>query len=328
MVRLYHDEDADMSVLKGKTVAVIGYGSQGMAQAQMMRDSGIKVILGLRQDGNSWKRAKQDGFEVYSIEDAAKKADVIHVLIPDQLQPSVYKESIEKYLKPGKVLSFSHGFSITFKKITPPTGVDVIMVAPKAPGPMERRIFLEGFGVPALIAIEKNASGKAKNTALAMAKAMHFTKAGVLECTFYDEATEDLFGEQAVLCGGLVELIKAGFNTLVEGGYPPELAYFECLHEVKLIVDLIYEGGIEHMWSKVSNTAEYGGRTRGKMLINAETKKTMKKMLEDIQKGKFADEWMAEAQSGMPKLKKMRQDESKETIEKVGSEIRKLFQKK
>lgn len=328
MVKLYHDEDADLSVLDGKTVAVIGYGSQGSAQAQMLRDSGVSVILGLRENGKSWNRAKEDGFEVYTIDEAAKKADVIHILIPDETHGSVYKEYIEPNLSEGKAICVSHGFSLTFKEIVPQKNIDVIMVAPKAPGPMERKVYLEGFGVPALIAVEQDASGKAKDKALAMAKAMHFTKAGVIETTLYDEATSDLFGEQAVLCGGLVELIKAGFYTLTDAGYPPELAYFECLHEVKLIMDLIYEGGIEHMWTKVSNTAEFGGRTRGKTEIGDKVKETMKKLLEDIRSGTFAKEWMKEAKSGLPKLSKLREEEAKEPIERIGKEIRKLFEKK
>lgn len=327
-MKIFRDEDADLKFVKGKTIAVIGYGAQGEAQAKCMRDSGLKVIMGLREGGESALKAKKDGFEVYSVEKAAEKADIIHVLIPDEVQSEVYAAQIKDTLTKGKTLSFSHGFNICFKFIEPPKGVDVIMVAPKSPGTEERKRYLEGFGVPGLVAVKQNESGKARETAFAMAKAMGFTRAGVLECTFEQEAYEDLFGEQAVLCGGLAELIKAGFEILVERGYPPEMAYFECLHEMKLIVDLVYEGGMEHMWDVVSNTAEYGGRTRGPRIIDAKAKERMREILNEVETGKFAKEWIGEYKKGLPNLKRLREEEKKHPIEKVGKEIRALFRKK
>ena len=263
MINILTDKDADESFLEGKTVAIIGYGSQGSAQANCLKDSGVSVIIGETENlggkaNPSWIRAKQEGFEVYEIDKAAEKAEIIHILVPDEFQADVYNASVKQFMRAGKTLCFSHGFNICYKRITPPENVDVIMVAPKAPGPEERRQYLEGFGVPGLIAIHQNPSGTARDIALAMAKAMHWTRAGCLECTFEQETYEDLFGEQAVLCGGATELVKAGFDTLVEAGYPPEMAYFECLHELKLIVDLMYKGGFTEMWKSVSNTAKYG----------------------------------------------------------------------
>src|SRR3989339_1194353 len=333
MVKVLRDEDADESILKDKTIAIIGYGSQGIAQANSLKDSGVKVIIGetevLGEKPNpSWQKAKDEGFEVYSIDEAAEKGDIVHILLPDEFQADIYKKEIKKAMKKGKTLYFSHGFNICFKRIVAPEDVDVIMVAPKAPGPEERKVYLQGFGVPALIAVKQNASGKAKDTALAMAKAMHFTKAGVLECTFEQETYEDLFGEQAVLCGGVTELVKAGFDTLVEAGYPPEMAYFECLHELKLIVDLMYKGGFTEMWRAVSNTAKYGGLTRGKKIITEKTRKVMKKMLKDVESGKFAREWVRECKKGKPVLTKLQQEDFDHPIEKVGKEIRDLFKKK
>ncbi len=328
MVKVLHDEDADMSVLERKMVAVIGYGNQGSAQAQMMRDSGVNVIIGLRPDGESAKRAQADGFNVLPISEAAEKADIIHILLPDEHHGKVYKEHIRKHMKKGKVLSCSHGFNIVFRQIVPPVDVDVIMVAPKAPASEERKAYLAGFGVPGLVAVKQDGSGKAREIALAMAKTMHFTKAGVIECTFEQEAYEDLFGEQTVLCGGTVELIKAGFEILVEAGYPPEMAYFECLHELKLIVDLMYEGGIEKMNSVISNTAEWGEYTTGPKIINASVKKRMKKALKDIESGKFARKWMKEARSGCPNLLRKREELRNHQIEVVGRQIRELFEKK
>jgi ketol-acid reductoisomerase len=263
-----------------------------------------------------------------SISDAAKKGDIIHILLPDEVQGQVYKDEIQKYVTKGKTLSWSHGFNIGFKAIAPPRDVNVIMVAPKSPGTEERKRYLEGFGVPGLVAVHQNATGDARAIALAMAKACGFTRAGVIECTFEQEVYEDLFGEQAVLCGGLSELIKAGFETLVEAGYPPEMAYFECLHEMKLIVDLVYEGGLVHMWDVVSNTAEYGGLTRGKKIITPEVKNNMKQMLKDVESGKFAKEWLDEYKKGLPNLKRLREEEANHPIEKVGKEIRELFKKK
>jgi ketol-acid reductoisomerase len=327
-MKIYRDEDADTGVLKEKTIAVLGYGSQGEAQARCMKDSGLNVIVGLRKDGKSWEKAEKDGFEVYEVAEAAEKADIVHVLIPDEIQGEVYEKQIAEKLSEGKTLSFSHGFNICFGFIKPPANVDVIMVAPKSPGTEERKRYLEGFGVPGLAAVKQDASGKAKETALAMAKAMGFTRAGVLECTFEQETYEDLFGEQAVLCGGLSQLIKAGFEVLVEKGYPPEMAYFECLHEMKLIVDLVYEGGMEHMWNVVSNTAEYGGRTRGPVLIDESVKQKMRKVLEDVESGAFAKEWIEEYKKGLPNMDKLREEEKSHEIEKVGKEIRSLFRKK
>jgi len=317
-----------MKYLNGLTVAVIGYGSQGCAQALCMRDSGVKVIIGVRKDGQSFKKAQKDGFEVFSISEAAEKADIIHILLPDELQGEIYEKEIKNHVKAGKTLSCSHGFSIVFKQIVPPENVDVIMVAPKAPGTEERKAFIAGFGVPGLIAVQKNASGKAKEVALAMAKSMRFTRVGVLECTFEEETYEDLFGEQAVLCGGAVQLIKYGFETLTEAGYPPEMAYFECLHELKLIVDLIYEGGIQRMNEVVSNTAEWGEYVSGPRIIGPEVKAEMKKVLKEIEDGTFAREWLEESKSGAKNLKKNREALGNHEIEIVGKKIRALFEKK
>ena len=327
-VQLYYDADADTSVLEGKKIAVIGYGAQGRAQARMMYESGLDVIVGVREGGPSWQQASEDGLQVATMSDAAVQADIVHFLIPDEHQKSVYEEHIQEHLTPGKILSFSHGFSIIFKRIVPPEGVGVIMVAPKCPGTEEYKCYREGFGVPALIAVEQDPEGNAKDIALAMCKAMFFTKAGVMECTFGQEAYEDLFGEQVVLCGGLAELIKAGFEVLTEAGYPPELAYFECLHEVKLIVDLIYEGGIAKMYDVVSNTAEYGGRTRGPRVITPAVKEEMKQILKEVEDGTFAKQWMAEAEErGLENLKRMRQEELQHPVEVVGDRIRSMFDK-
>lgn len=333
MINVLIGKDADESILNGKTIAIIGYGSQGNAQANCLKDSGINVIIGeteiLNDNPNpSWEKAKVDGFEVYEIEQAAEKADVVHILVPDEFQADVYKKQIKRQMKSGKTLCFSHGFNICFKRIVPPEDVDVIMVAPKAPGPEERKQYLDGFGVPGLIAVKQNPSGKAREIALAMAKAMHWTRAGCLECTFEQETYEDLFGEQSVLCGGVTELVKAGFDTLVEAGYPPEMAYFECLHELKLIVDLMYKGGLTEMWRAVSNTAKYGGLTRGKKIITDKTRKVMKKMLRDVESGKFAREWVKECKNGKPVLTKLQEEDFNHPIEKVGKEIRELFKKK
>jgi len=327
-MKVYQDKDADLGVLSGKTVAVIGFGAQGRAQALCMHDSGINVIVGVRKDGESWNEVIKAGLTPLPIREAAKKADIIHILIPDEVQGEVYAKEIAPEMKAGKSISFSHGFNISFKKITPPADVDVFMVAPKSPGTEERKRYLEGFGVPGLLAIYQNPSGKAKERGLAMAKACGFTRAGVIECTFSEEAYEDLFGEQAVLCGGLSELIKAGFETLTAKGYPPEMAYFECLHEMKLIVDLVYEGGMAHMWDVVSNTAEYGGRTRGPRIITKQTREEMKKILDEIETGKFAEEWIGEYKKGCPNLNRMREEEAKHPIEVVGKDIRAMFKKK
>ena len=326
MVNVITDDQTNMDALEGKTVAIIGYGAQGRAQALCMKDSGVNIIVGVRSDETK-EQAEKDGVTTMPIKEAAEKGDIIHFLIPDEVHKEVYENEIKQAIKPGNTLSWSHGFNICFKRIIPPEDVDVIMIAPKAPGTEVRRTFEEGFGVPGLIAVHQDTSGNAKQVALAMAKANGLTKAGVLECTFEQETYEDLFGEQAVLCGGISELMKAGFETLVEKGYPPEMAYFECMHEMKLIVDLVYKGGLTHMWHVVSNTAEYGGRTRGKSIITPEVKQNMKKMLDEVEDGTFAKEWMAEHEAGLPKLKAMREEEAKHPIEVVGKEIRALFKK-
>lgn len=327
MTKVYYDKDADVNILKDKTIAVIGYGNQGSAQAQNMRDSGLNVVIGSIKD-SSWNKAKKDGFNVMPIEEAAKKADIIHILLPDEVQSAVYEEKIKPYLKPGKTLMFSHGFNIRFKTIKPPKYVDVVMVAPKGPGVRVRETFLEGFGTPALIAVEQDYSKKAKKNVLAIAKAIGATRAGVLETTFTEETETDLFGEQVDLCGGVTELIKASFETLVNAGYQPEVAYFETLHELKLITDLIYVGGIEYMWQCVSNTAEYGGRTRGKKIITTEVRRNMRKILKDIQSDKFAKEWINEYKNGLPTLTKLRKKGKEHQIELVGERLRKMFKKK
>ena len=337
-MKIYREADSSMDAVKDKTIAVIGYGSQGNAQANMMKDSGLNVVIGARKDGGSWKAAKADGFEVLEISDAAEKADVVHILIPDEIQKDVYAEHIAKHMKKGKTLSFSHGFNISFKRIVPPEGVNVIMIAPKSPGPSERQAYLEGFGVPALLAVEKNATGDAKEIGLGMAKAMQFTRAGVIDLNtlkaekdvspFDKETYTDLFGEQSVLCGGVAELIQASFEVMVERGYPPEMAYFEACHEIKLITDLVYKGGIEQMYDKVSNTAEYGGRTRGKRVIDrAVVKPVMHAMMDEIESGQFADEWLKEADADMPNLNKMRDVEGTNQLQTVGDELRKLFER-
>ena len=319
--------DASLEVLKGMKVAVIGYGAQGRAQAQCFVDSGLDVVVGVRENGKSWNVVQQDGLQVASIADAAEQGDIIHILIPDEVQKEIYAEHIERFVTPGKTLSFSHGFNILFKYVTPPEGVDCILVAPKAPGTEERKEFLAGGGVPGLIGVEQDASGNAKEKALGLAHALGLTRAGVLECSFADETYEDLFGEQTVLCGGVTELIKAGFETLVDAGYPPEMAYFECLHEMKLIVDLIYEGGMERMWDVVSNTAEYGGRTVGPKIITDQAREAMRQALDDVQDGTFAKNWMAEYEAGSPELEKMRKAELEHPIEVVGRQVRALFTK-
>lgn len=328
--KIYHENDADLAVLQGKKIAVIGYGAQGRAQARMMHESGLDVIVGCRENGTSWNQATEDDLAVDTIENATKQADIVHVLIPDEHQKEVYEAQIQPNLKPGVTLGFSHGFNIVYGYIKPLEGVGVIMVAPKSPGTEEYKVYKEGFGVPALLAVHtENAEGNAKELALGMAKAMAFTKAGVLECTFEQETYEDLFGEQAVLCGGVTELMKTGFEVLTEAGYPPELAYFECLHEMKLIVDLIYKGGMEKMWEVVSNTAEYGGHTRGNRIITPETKERMKEMLKEVEDGTFAKEWIAEAsENKMQGLLEMRKKEGEHPIEVVGRKIRAMFEQK
>ncbi|NLN71764.1 MAG: ketol-acid reductoisomerase [Thermoplasmatales archaeon] len=327
-MKIYHDADVDLDILKGKKVAVLGYGAQGRAQALCFHDSGLNVTVGVRKNGKSWKKAKEDGLKVAEIPDAVKGADVVMMLLPDEVQPDIYKEMVEPNLKAGAALEFAHGFAITYDLIVPPKDVDVIMMAPKAPGDMERLMFLEGFGVPALVCVHQDITGNAKKIALALAKGLGSTRAGVFETTFDNETKTDLFGEQAVLCGGLTAMIKTGFDVLVEAGYPPEMAYFEVLHETKLIVDLINMGGFEHMWYVVSNTAEFGGLTRRDRVITEESKKGMESILKDIETGKFKDEWRAEWKAGLKNLKKMEKDESELQLEVVGRDIRKLFERK
>ena len=327
-MKIYHDNDADLKVFDGKKVAVLGYGSQGRAQALCFHDSGIDVTIGARKDGKSWNKAKEDGLKVVEFADAVKDADVVMMLLPDEVQPDIYKEFVAPNLKKGAALEFAHGFAITFKLIDPPADVDVIMMAPKAPGDMERLVFLEGFGVPALVCVYQDYTGNAKDIALALAKGMGATRAGVFETTFDNETKTDLFGEQAVLCGGLTAMIKAGFETLVEGGYPPEMAYFEVLHETKLITDLINAGGFEKMWYVVSNTAEYGGLTRRDRVITAESKAGMRSVLDDIESGKFKDEWRADWKNNLAELKTLEKKESELQLEVVGKDIRALFERK
>lgn len=324
-VKTYYNGDADLDVLKDKTVAVIGYGSQGHAHALNLHESGVNVIVGLREDSSSWNDAEEAGLKVYETSEAAAKGDLVMILIPDQFQKSVYEESIEPNLEEGNALLFAHGFNIHFDQIVPPENIDVFMVAPKGPGHLVRRVFTEGSGVPCLFAIYQDASGTAKDTALAYAKGVGGTRAGVLETTFKEETETDLFGEQAVLCGGASELVATGFEVLVEAGYQPEIAYFECLHELKLIVDLMYEGGIAGMYYSVSDTAEYGGFSRGKRVIDKDTKKRMKNILEEVQNGDFAQEWIDENKKGLPNLKRMRKDLSEHQIEKVGKELRSMM---
>lgn len=325
MLRVYYDHDADLNLLKGKRVAVLGYGSQGHAQAQNLKDSGVDVIVGLRPNSPSVAKAQQDGLTVMSVPEAVKNADVIQVLLPDEKQKEVYERDILPNLKPGNTLSFAHGFNIHYKQIVPPHDVDVIMIAPKSPGHMVRRMYQEGKGVPALIAVYQDCSGKAKDTALAFAKGIGATRAGVIETTFKEETETDLFGEQAVLCGGLTALIKAGFEVLVEAGYSPEMAYFECLHEMKLIVDLMYEGGISWMRYSISDTAQYGDLTRGPRIINENVKNEMRKILKEIQTGEFAKEWILENQANRPQFNALDAMEKNHLIEQVGARLRDMM---
>lgn len=325
MSKVYHDEDANLQVLQGKTIAIIGFGSQGSAQAQNLRDSGLNVLVSDLPGTPGFEKARNAGFSPVSAAEAAQKGDVIQMLAPDQYQASIYKESIAQHLKAGKVLMFSHGFNIHYHQIIPPQDVDVIMVAPKGPGDLVRRMYQEGKGVPSLIAVYQDASGKAKDIALAYARGIGATRAGVLETTFQEETETDLFGEQAVLCGGLTALIKAGFETLVEAGYQPEAAYFECLHEMKLIVDLVYEGGLTNMRQVVSDTAEYGDLTRGPRVVNDQVKEEMKKILSEIQDGSFAREWILENQANRPVYYALRNKDAQHPIEKVGKTLRDMM---
>jgi ketol-acid reductoisomerase len=322
MAKLYHEEDADISLIQAKKVAIIGYGSQGHAHALNLKDSGVEVKVGLPESSASRAKAKSAGLDVGTVAEVSKWADVIMVLIPDHLQAKVYKEDIAPNLSKGKTLMFAHGFNIRFDTIKPPKDVDVSMIAPKAPGHRVREVFVEGGGTPGLLAVHQDASGKAKQQALSYGKGIGCTRAGVIETTFKEETETDLFGEQAVLCGGASALVKAGFQTLVEAGYQPEIAYFECMHELKLIVDLMYRGGLNYMRYSVSDTAEYGDYTAGPRVVTDETRKVMKQLLKEVQDGTFANNWIKENETGRPMFKKTREGEQHQQIEKVGSDLR------
>jgi len=325
MARMYYDSDANLDILNDKTIAIIGYGSQGHAHALNLKDSGSKVIVGLYPGSKSATKAKAAGLDVYPVDEAAKTADLIMILLPDEVQKTVYKNEIEPQLKEGKTLAFAHGFNIHFGQVIPPQNVDVIMVAPKSPGHLVRRTYEQGEGVPCLFAIFQDASGIARDRAMAYAKGIGGTRAGILETTFREETETDLFGEQVVLCGGLSALIKDGFQTLVEAGYQPELAYFECLHEVKLIVDLVVEGGLANMRNSISNTAEFGDYTRGPRIVTDQTRAEMRKILSEIQSGQFAREFVMENQTGKPVFTAIRRQEAEHPIEEVGKDLRAMF---
>ncbi|MDD3806606.1 MAG: ketol-acid reductoisomerase [Candidatus Marinimicrobia bacterium] len=324
-VKMYYDQDIDTQILKEKTIGIIGYGSQGHAQAQNLRDSGFKVIVSDLKDSENYQLALRHGFQPKTANEVSSEADIVQILLPDEIQKKIYYESIEKNMTAGKALVFSHGFNIHFNQITPPNDVDVYMVAPKGPGHLVRSQYTAGAGVPSLIAIYQDATGKAKELALAHASGIGAGRAGIIETTFKEETETDLFGEQAVLCGGVTELIKSGFQTLVDAGYQPEIAYFECLHEMKLIVDLFYKGGISGMYYSVSDTAEYGGMTRGPRLINDAVKKEMKTILKEIQDGSFAEEWIKENQTGRKVLTEKRREHNELLIEKTGKKLRKMM---
>ncbi|MEM7715254.1 MAG: ketol-acid reductoisomerase [Cyanobacteria bacterium P01_A01_bin.68] len=325
MARMYYDSDANLDLLAGKTIAIIGFGSQGHAHALNLKESGMNVIVGLYPGSKSAAKAKDGGLTVKSVADAAKAADFIMILLPDEVQRSVYKEEIEPNLEEGNTIAFAHGFNIHFGQVVPPENVDVVMIAPKGPGHLVRRTYEQGQGVPCLFAIYQDKTGQARDKAMAYAKGIGGTRGGILETTFREETETDLFGEQAVLCGGLSALIKAGFETLVEAGYQPELAYFECLHEVKLIVDLVVEGGLAKMRDSISNTAEYGDYTRGPRVVTDETKTEMRKILKEIQSGQFARDFVTENQSGKPGFTAMRRQEAEHPIENVGKDLRAMF---
>jgi ketol-acid reductoisomerase len=319
---MIYDEDADLSQLDGKTVAIIGYGSQGHAHALNLKDSGVDVVVGLRADSSSVAAAREAGLEVLPVVEAASRGDIVMMLVPDELHHDVWEKDVRDGIADGNLLLFGHGFSVHYGEVVPPAGVDVALVAPKGPGHLVRRQFTEGSGVPGLIAIHQDATGNARKLALAYAKGIGAARAGVIETTFKDETETDLFGEQAVLCGGVSELIQAGFETLVAAGYDPEMAYFECLHEVKLIVDLIYEKGLAGMRFSISNTAEYGDYTRGKRVVTEETRESMRKILGEIQSGDFAREWIAENRAGQESFKRMRAEQADTQIEDIGKELR------
>ena len=322
---IFYDGDADLSLLEGKTVAILGYGSQGHAHALNLKESGIDVVVGLRPDSASRAEAEAEGLTVLDIADAASRGDVVMILLPDERQADVWDAEIADGIAEGKLLMFAHGFSVHYGEIEPPAGVDVGMVAPKGPGHLVRRQFVDGRGVPCLIAVHQDASGRAHDLVLAYAKGIGGTRAGVIETTFKDECETDLFGEQAVLCGGATELVRAGFETLVEAGYDPRLAYFECLHELKLIVDLMYEKGITGMRDSISNTAEYGDMTRGKRVISDETREAMRRILADIQSGEFAKEWIAENRAGQENFQRMREEGTDHQVERVGRDLRSMM---
>ncbi|MEE2709032.1 MAG: ketol-acid reductoisomerase [Gemmatimonadota bacterium] len=324
MARMYYDQDADLGILDRKTIAVIGYGSQGHAHALNMKESGLNVIVGLRP-GKSWDAAVSDGFEPRTVPDAAEEADVIMLLVNDELQAEIYDSQIKANLSAGNAIAFAHGFNIHFGQVIPPHDIDVFMVAPKGPGHLVRRIFTEGAGVPCLLAIHQDTTGKAREIGLAYAKGIGGTRGGVIETTFQEETETDLFGEQSVLCGGASALVLAGFETLVDAGYQPEVAYFECLHELKLIVDLMYEGGIEHMRYSISDTAEFGDLTRGPKIVTDETRAAMKQILKDVQDGEFAKEWILENKSNRPTMSALRRQASEHKIVAVGKELRKMM---
>ena len=325
MAKMYYETDADMSVLQGKTIGIIGYGSQGHAHALNLKDSGFDVVVGLYDGSKSWSKAEEEGLDVATVASAAYKADIIMMLIPDTSMADVYKESVVPHLQAGKTLMFAHGFNIHYRTIMPPDSVDVSMVAPKAPGHRMREVFTRGSGVPGLLAIHQDVSGNASDIGLAYAKGIGCTRAGVLDTTFKEETETDLFGEQAVLCGGVTSLIKAAFETLVEAGYQPESAYFECMHELKLIVDLLYEGGMEYMRYSISDTAEYGDYSRGPLVIDQHVKDNMKKVLAAVQDGSFAREWIAENDEGRPRFSRLRRESAEHPIEEVGKELRDMM---
>jgi ketol-acid reductoisomerase len=323
--RIHYDSDARLDSLEGRKIAVLGYGSQGRAHALNLRDSGLDVTVGLRKDSRSWRRAEEDGLSVATVSEACSDADLVAMLVPDQHQAACYKDSVEPNLKPGAALLFAHGFNVHFGQIRAPEDCDVVMIAPKAPGPLVRRTYEEGSGTPALLAIHQDATGGAAERALAYGKGLGCTRAGVIETTFAEETETDLFGEQAVLCGGASRLIQAGFETLVEAGYQPEIAYFECLHELKLIVDLLYEGGFSGMRDAISDTAEYGDLTRGRKVVGAEVEAAMRTILEDIRSGAFAREWVLENRAGTPVLEAERRRQKELPIEQVGARLREMM---
>jgi ketol-acid reductoisomerase len=325
MAKIYYEKDANLELLNGKTIGIIGYGSQGHAHAQNLRDSGCRVLVASKPNGSGWKAANSDGFKVVSVADLAQECDIMMMLAPDTMQSQIYHESIERHLSKGKTIMFAHGFNIHYSQIIPPDFIDVSMIAPKCPGHILRKIYTEGSGVPSLIAIHQDASGKAHDIALAYSKGIGSTKAGVLETTFREETETDLFGEQTILCGGVAALVKAGFETLVDAGYQPENAYFECFHELKLIVDLMYQGGLNYMRYSVSDTAEYGDYTRGPRVINDSVRQAMKQILAEIQNGTFAKEWILENKAGCPSFIAMRRKDAEHPIEKVGKELRDMM---